>query len=75
MKEEQLIVNRLSEIDNDIKSWRDDLAKELKEPSEWRDEGYVTHCRVIISEFQSEKNTLIWVLGYTPSLTPQTEPV
>lgn len=56
-------LERIKFNDEEIKSWSAELQKTLKVHHEYRDEGYVQHCRDLISDLQSDTKALKWAYG------------
>jgi hypothetical protein len=56
-------LERIKFNDKEIKFWSTELQKTLKVHHEYRNEGYVQHCRDLISDLQSDTKALKWVYG------------
>lgn len=57
------IEERLNFNNQEIEKWRTELHKELKNDRDFRDEGYVCHCRELITDLKSDNSCLRWILG------------
>jgi uncharacterized small protein (DUF1192 family) len=57
------IEERMNFNNQEIEKWRTELHKELKDDRGFRDEGYVSHCRELITDLKSDNSCLRWILG------------
>lgn len=54
---------RISFNDQEIQTWSAELRKTLKVHHEYRDEGYVDHCRALIANLKADTEAIKWCFG------------
>lgn len=54
---------RISFNDQEIQSWSAELRKTLAVHHEYRDEGYVDHCRDLIANLKADTEAIKWCFG------------